>query len=73
MTLQEAVTWLTINRLKRGIPQVELAKSMPIAQSAVSNLENNPIANRTVNTIERYAKALGYRFEVKLVRIKEKP
>lgn len=45
-------------RLSKGIKQIELAKTLNVDRSFVSNIENGK-ANPTLSTISSIAKALG--------------
>lgn len=53
-----------------GLTQGEVAKRVGTTQSAVARLESGAGRHSpSIATLQRYAKALGYRVELKLVRI----
>lgn len=71
MNIQQAVNWLKKRRIEQGILQRVVAEEVGVVQSAISVLENTPVTFKIVRSVEQYAKALGYRLEVRLVPIKE--
>ncbi len=52
-------------RKSHHITQKELAKTMGLSQSALSELERRP--NITINAMQRYVEALGGHLEIKAV------
>jgi transcriptional regulator with XRE-family HTH domain len=52
---------LTAYRRSVGITQVQVAQHMGVTQSTVSDIESGEIANPGLNTLMRYADALGTR------------
>ena len=56
-------------RAKAGLTQAELAARMGITQSAVARLETAMGKHSpSIGTLKRYASALGYRLQVRLVK-----
>jgi len=56
-------------RAKTGLTQAEVAERMGTTQSAVARLESaNAKHSPSLATLQRYAQALGYRVELRLVR-----
>lgn len=53
-------------RMKKGISQKELAKRMKTKQSAISRLESGR-ANPSLNFLQRLAKALNTRLEIRFL------
>ena len=52
-----------------GLTQAEVAERMGTTQSAVARLESAaPKHSPSIATLQKYAKALGYRVEVRLVK-----
>jgi DNA-binding XRE family transcriptional regulator len=54
-------------RVRSGLTQEALAKAMGTTKSAVSRLESGGKHSPTVNTLTKYADAVGCRLEVRLV------
>lgn len=55
-------------RLAAGLTQAQMADALHTQKSNISRLENiNSKISPTLSTIERYAKAAGYRLEVNFV------
>jgi transcriptional regulator with XRE-family HTH domain len=54
-------------RAASGLTQAELAERIGTTQSAVARLESGA-SKPSVETLQRYARALGYRLEIKLVK-----
>ena len=55
-------------RLAAGFTQEQMADALKTKKSNISRLENvNSKISPTFSTIERYAKAVGYRLEIKFV------
>jgi transcriptional regulator with XRE-family HTH domain len=61
-------------RAAAGLTQAEVAARVGTTQSAIARLES---AERThspsIATLQRYARALGYRIEIRLVKEKQTP
>ena len=56
-------------RAKAGLTQAEVAERMGTTQSAVARLESGSAKHSpSLATLQRYAQALGYRVEVRLVQ-----
>ncbi len=64
---QEKVTAIRLQQVRKSyhITQKELAASMGLSQSALSELERRP--NITLGTMQRYVEALGGHLEVNAV------
>lgn len=54
-------------RASAGLTQAELAERVGTTQSAIARLESG-VGKPSVATLQRYASALGYRLEIKLVK-----
>lgn len=54
-------------RRRNGITQAQLARKMRTCQEVVSRLENGGRGGVTVKTLERVAKALGKKLDIKFV------
>ncbi len=56
-------------RASAGLTQSELAAKVGTTQSAIARLESGTSKHSpSVATLQRYAKALGYRLQIKLVK-----
>jgi len=56
-------------RAASGLTQAELAARMGTTQSAIARLESGtPKHSPSIVTLQRYARAMGYRVEIKLVK-----
>jgi transcriptional regulator with XRE-family HTH domain len=56
-------------RAESGLTQAEVAERVGTTQSAIARLESAaPKHSPSIATLQRYAKALGYRVEVRLVK-----
>jgi transcriptional regulator with XRE-family HTH domain len=56
-------------RAASGLTQAELAARVGTTQSAIARLESGtPKHSPSIVTLQRYARAIGYRLEVKLVK-----
>lgn len=56
-------------RVAAGLTQAEVAARVGTTQSAIARLESAaPRHSPSVATLQRYARALGYRLEVRLVK-----
>jgi DNA-binding XRE family transcriptional regulator len=58
--LRNLIERLKRQRIRQGVSLGELARSSEQARSALSRLENGRYANPTLNTLYRYARALGW-------------
>ncbi len=64
---RELLRRLAREREERSLSQTALAAAMNTSQSAVARLENSATDTK-LSTLERFAAALGYRVEYRLVR-----
>jgi len=64
--IQEAVVILKTERELRGLSLADISDRTGISKSAISKLENNRDANPTINTLSKYADALGMVLSVTL-------
>ena len=55
----EAIQLLKAERVLRGLSLADIGERTGLSKSAISKLENNDDANPTVNTLAKYADALG--------------
>ena len=56
-------------RVAAGLTQAEVAARVGTTQSAIARLESaTPKHSPSIATLQRYARALGYRVEVRLVK-----
>lgn len=64
---QEKITAMRLQKVRKAhrVTQKELAASMGLSQSALSELERRP--NITVGALQRYIEALGGHLEVRAV------
>lgn len=58
--------------MKKGLSLADMKERTGIERSALSRLENNAEANPTVNTLTRYADAVGKKVFVVLTNADEK-
>ena len=65
-TLQTLVADLVAARTAAGMTQHEVAMRMWTTKSAVSRLESGCYARPTLDTIEKYALAVGARVEIRV-------
>ncbi len=65
-TLQELVADLVAARTAAGMTQYDVAMRMWTTKSAVSRLESGRYARPTLDTIEKYALAVGARVEIRV-------
>jgi hypothetical protein len=60
-------------RTSTGMTQAEVAKKIGTTQSAIARLESGTSKHSpSIATLKRYANALGYRLEVRLIKTKVK-
>jgi predicted transcriptional regulator len=56
-------------RQKAGLTQAEVAEKIGTTQSAIARLESiSGTHSPSVSTLQKYAKALGYRLQIRLVK-----
>lgn len=67
-TLQTLVADLVSARVAAGMTQQQVAGRMWTTKSAVSRLESGRYARPTLDTIEKYALAVGARIEIRVWR-----
>jgi transcriptional regulator with XRE-family HTH domain len=61
-------------RAESGLSQAEVAARVGTTQSAIARLESAaPKHSPTIATLRRYARALGYKLEVRLVKEERRP
>ena len=65
-TLQTLVADLVAARTAAGMTQQEVAARMWTTKSALSRLESGLFARPTLNTIEKYALAVGARVDIRV-------
>lgn len=63
MTVIDGLAFLHAERIKKGIPQTELAKRMGMSQPQLAKIENLD-STPSLKTLNRYAKGLGYEMKV---------
>ena len=66
IAIQHAMAVLKIERVKKELSLFDIKERTGIERSTLSRLENNEEANPTVNTLTRYADAVGKRVLVVL-------
>ncbi len=64
--IHEAIALLRAERELRGLSLADISEKTGLSRSAISKLENNANANPTINTLSRYADALGLVLSVSL-------
>jgi ribosome-binding protein aMBF1 (putative translation factor) len=67
-TLQALVADLVAARTDAGMSQADVAARMFTTTSAVSRLESGRFTRPTLTTIEKYARAVGARVEIRVRR-----
>lgn len=61
-------------RAEAGLSQAEVAARAGTTQSAIARLESaEPKHSPSIATLQKYAKALGYRVEIRLVKNERRP
>ena len=61
-------------RSESGLTQAEVAARIGTTQSAIARLESaEPKHSPSIVTLQKYAKALGYTVELRLVKIERRP
>lgn len=64
--LKKTFAALKATRRKKGLSITDMSKLTGMDRGAISRLENGQMANPTIGTVSRYAKALGKRVVVGL-------
>jgi DNA-binding XRE family transcriptional regulator len=59
LDLREMLTTLKKRRQRQGLSLTDLAKKSGMDRAAISRLENGVYANPTIDTLYRYAQAIG--------------
>jgi DNA-binding XRE family transcriptional regulator len=67
IAMQHTMAVLKAERIKKGLSLADMKERTGIERSTLSRLENNTEANPTVNTLTRYADAVGKKVFVVLV------
>jgi len=67
--LREAIAALKTTREALGLSLADIKASTGIEKSNLSRLENDPLANPTIDTLCRYAEAVGKEIVITLVDI----
>ena len=67
--LKEAVATLKATRQALGLSLADIKASTGIEKSNLSRLENDPLANPTIDTLCRYTDAVGKEIVIRLVDI----
>ncbi len=70
--MREVLRLLKEARVERGISLAELQKRTGIAKGNLSNLETDPAANPTIETILRYAQAIGVDLRIRITDARRK-
>ena len=61
-------------RAESGLSQADVAERVGTTQSAIARLESaTPKHSPSIATLRRYARALGYRLEIRLVKENRRP
>jgi transcriptional regulator with XRE-family HTH domain len=59
-------------RASAGLTQAQLAERIGTTQSAVARLESGGAHSPSIATLQRYASALGFRVEVRFVKVEKR-
>ena len=59
IALEHTMAVLKAERMKKGLSLADMKERTGIERSTLSRLENNAAANPTINTLSRYADAVG--------------
>jgi DNA-binding Xre family transcriptional regulator len=59
ITIQHTIALLKFERLKKGLSLADMKERTGIERSTLSRLENDAAANPTVDTLTKYADAVG--------------
>lgn len=65
--LRHAFQILKEERLAQGLSLADMQERTGMSRSAISRLENDDTANPTIETLSRYAEALGKELAIKLI------
>ena len=68
-TLQEALQILKSERIQQGLSLADIQQRTGIEKPNLSRLENDSLANPTIDTLCRYAEAVGKEIVITLVDI----
>ena len=71
IAIQHTMAVLKAERMKKGLSLSEMKERTGIERSTLSRLENNAAANPTVNTLTKYADAVGKKVFVVLADSEE--
>lgn len=69
--VRRAARLLREEREKQQLTQVQAANKTGLSREVICRLETQP-GNATIKTLERYARGLGYEFEITLAPVKTK-
>ena len=69
--VRRAARLLREERERQGLTQAEAAERTGLSREVLGRLETQP-GNATLKTLERYARGLGFEFEISLVPAKTK-
>lgn len=69
--VRRAARLLREERERQGLTQAEAAKNTGLSREVLCRLETQP-GNATLKTLERYARGLGFEFEISLVPVQAK-
>ena len=69
--VRRAARLLREERERQGLTQAEAAERTGLSREVLCRLETQP-GNATLKTLERYARGLGFEFEISLVPAKAK-
>ena len=64
--LRDVLQSLKTERLAQGLSLIEVESRCGLAESKLSQLENDPNCHPTLSTLRRYASALGKKLSVRL-------
>jgi DNA-binding phage protein len=71
IAIQHTMAVLKAERVKKGLSLSDIKERTGIERSTLSRLENNAVANPTINTLSRYADAVGKKVFVVFADIDE--
>jgi DNA-binding XRE family transcriptional regulator len=69
--VRRAARLLREERERQGLTQAEAAERTGLSREVLCRLETQP-GNATLKTLERYARGLGFEFEISLVPVQTK-
>src|ERR1041384_5250010 len=64
--LRSIVQKIKAHRVKQGLSLGDVARCSGIATPNLSRLENNPHLSPTLDTLDRYARAVGFAIQIEL-------